>query len=651
MSVLSKINWKRVLRQSLATFLACNLFLAGCAGASQGKSDRAQKVSLPTAAPRLPQRAGAVTEVSPPETLQALNQVLDRYQPQVKILSPKPGAVIESDQVSVELQVKDLPIFKDAKLNLGSHVDVVLDNQSSRSVYDLSAPLVFKDLEPGTHTLRVFASRPWHESFKNEGAYAQVTFHLFTPSNQNNPSSNLPLLTYNAPSGSYGAEPILLDFYLSNAPLKLDTDLSSGKASPGQDWQIRCTINGQSFVLDRWQPLYLTGFHPGQNWVRLELIDAQGQAIDNLFNDTVQVIDYQPNGQDTLSKLVRGDLTLAKAKAMILPGFKAVEMPEPEIEPAPSESITPPVTPPSPSPTPSTPELESTPTPKPATRRVKRSVTPAATPTSTPAPSDASDISKPEESAPVSPPEVTPAPAATAESPTPPPETTASPAPEQRGWGRFFSRKAKPTPQNTPTPPAEAAESDATLPSQPENIPAAAPDVAPPVEAPDSSAVSTPAATAEPTITASPESEDVPAAMFKDRSESIATPSNNPVRGWAKFFSRKPAPSPAPTVELKTPETPTPDASPAPSPVADTFPTLTTVPTPAPEVAPTPPAPVSDSVSPDVAPAKSWTGFKRLVRRKPAAAPTPTPAESAATPDSSANSSLDADQIPATVSD
>jgi hypothetical protein len=50
-----------------------------------------------------------------------------------------------------------------------------------KAVYDLSEPLVFKDLSPGTHTLRVFASRPWHESFKNQGAFDQRTFHILPP--------------------------------------------------------------------------------------------------------------------------------------------------------------------------------------------------------------------------------------------------------------------------------------------------------------------------------------------------------------------------------------------------------------------------------------------------------------------------------------
>jgi hypothetical protein len=157
--------------------------------------------------------------------------------------------------------------------------------------------------------------RPWHESFKNDGAYAQTTFHVLTPTEDNRPNPALPLLTYSRPKGSYGAEPILLDFYLSNAPLHLVAQEDPTDAIA--DWRIRVTINNESFLLDHWQPVYLKGFEPGQNWIKLEFIDEAGNLVANSFNNTVRVMDYHPQGTDTLSRLVRGDLPLAIAKGMV----------------------------------------------------------------------------------------------------------------------------------------------------------------------------------------------------------------------------------------------------------------------------------------------------------------------------------------------
>ena len=135
-----------------------------------------------------------------------MRPALEVYQPQVTIVTPQKDEVLQDSQVTVRFQVKDLPIFKDPEFELGPHLQVILDNEPYRAVYDLNQPLVLSDLSPGTHTLRVFASRPWNESFKNEGAYAQTTFHIFTKTEDNNPDRSLPLLTYNHPQGEYGAE-------------------------------------------------------------------------------------------------------------------------------------------------------------------------------------------------------------------------------------------------------------------------------------------------------------------------------------------------------------------------------------------------------------------------------------------------------------
>ena len=287
------------------------------------------------------------SEVSPPAAIQELRASLEIYQPQVTIVTPQADEVLQDDKITVRLQVKDLPIFQDPKLNLGLHLNVIVDNEPYISIYDLNQPLVLPDLSPGTHTLRVFASRPWDESFKNEGAYAQTTFHIFTKTEDNNPDPALPLLTYNLPQGSYGAEPILLDFYLTNAPLHLVA--SSNPNNQIADWRIRCTINGESFVLDRWQTIYLKGFKPGKNWVKLEFLDDQGNVVKNVFNSTIRLITYEPKGKDTLSKIIRGELSAEQVRSIVDPNSTAKSTaPEPTsaptVEKTPETKVEEPVT-------------------------------------------------------------------------------------------------------------------------------------------------------------------------------------------------------------------------------------------------------------------------------------------------------------------
>jgi len=353
-------------RNWLGTFLALLLAwgLVAC-------SDRAVSE---TPAPEASVPPPTIVEASPPRMLVQLGRELEGYSPQVKILRPRSGETIEDTTVKVRLQVRDYPIFKDENLAMGPHLHLILDNEPYRAVYDTSEPVVLENLSPGTHTLRVFASRPWHESFKNYGAYDRVIFNVFTPTEGDAPEPELPLLTYSRPKGAYGAEPILLDFYLTNAPLHPVAQESDEDEI--LDWRIRCTIDGESFILDRWEPLYLKGFKPGTNWVKLEFLDELGNPIKNAFNTTARAIDYDRDGDDTLAKLVRGEIDLEVAKAIVIPGYSVPEPeaevtpeptpePEPEVTPEPEPEVAPEPTPePEPEPEPEVaPEAEVTPEP------------------------------------------------------------------------------------------------------------------------------------------------------------------------------------------------------------------------------------------------------------------------------------------------
>ncbi|MFQ3679842.1 MAG: hypothetical protein SNJ60_04980 [Pseudanabaenaceae cyanobacterium] len=302
--------WQRALPLGLA--IVCGLAFTACAN--------------PQAENRGARRTPTITEVSPPAEIQRLSRFLDRYQPQVQILAPTPDAVLTTDAVTVQLAIADLPIFRHPEFGLGPHIDVILDEREHQEVFDLSQPLVFSNLAPGTHTLRAFASRPWQESFKNKEAYAQVTFHVYEKTAEHAPLPNTPLLAYNGPEGEYGGEPILLDFYLRNLPLNVS--LLSEEAS---SWQVRVTVDGESFVLDRWQSPYLQGWQPGRHVVKLELLDENGRLLPGPFNSTARFVTYTPNGRDTLSRLVRGE-TLPGIEAIVNPDYAPLPTAEPAVE-------------------------------------------------------------------------------------------------------------------------------------------------------------------------------------------------------------------------------------------------------------------------------------------------------------------------------
>ena len=106
-----------------------------------------------------------------------------------------------------------------------------------------------------------------------------------TASQAGNVDPAKPLLTYSRPKGEYkgaDADPIMIDFWLLNAKLQAD----------GGDYRVRYSIDGASpKFLDKWEPIWLSGFASGKHSVKLELIDKDGNVVDNGgYNSTTREI-------------------------------------------------------------------------------------------------------------------------------------------------------------------------------------------------------------------------------------------------------------------------------------------------------------------------------------------------------------------------
>lgn len=326
-SKLTNHSKRNLWRLAIAFFLIFTL--TSCTNRSQVEVLELPEVPIITEPRQLASGAkGTLTEVAPPAVLLDLNELIADKKPNLHIASPQTDQVMEKTALNVDLRLKGLSIYRDASTGLGPYVQLSVDNQPAQAVYDLDEPITFEDLAPGTHTIRAIALKPWGESFKNPEAFDEVTFHVFAPTQENAPNKERPELIYNQPQGTYSAEPILLDFYLNNAPLRLLTE----EGDTTSNWKIRCTINGQSFFFEQWHPIYLRGFKPGENWIQLTLTDAEGKPLPNAFNSTVRIIDYDPSQQTMLSQLMRGELPLRDVGQIVNPNYIPPAVPEPVIE-------------------------------------------------------------------------------------------------------------------------------------------------------------------------------------------------------------------------------------------------------------------------------------------------------------------------------
>ena len=243
----------------------------------------------------------------------------DNAKPTLQIVEPRADATIDSSTVRVKLRLAgDLKGYKpmmDETTHTGNHIHVILDNQPYEAYYNLDQPFELRNVADGNHTLRVFPSRPWHESYKNEGAFQMVKFTVKngggdasqpTTTNSGQQMSNAnsnsnanaaakatpegkdmqssiagsvdtkkPLLTYSRPKGEYkgpDAEKIMIDFWLSGGKLTGD----------GGEYRIRYTVDGSDTkYIDKWGPIWLSGWTAGKHTVKVELVNQNGEVVDN----------------------------------------------------------------------------------------------------------------------------------------------------------------------------------------------------------------------------------------------------------------------------------------------------------------------------------------------------------------------------------
>ncbi len=221
-------------------------------------------------------------EVAPPGAVQQLREKLQRYQPNLRLVTPTDDSVINADTVELILDVKNWPICRDDQLGLGPHVVVQIDNQPPRQLHELEANRVsvrLNDLAPGSHRFSAWAAYPWGEAVKTPGANLQGRFHLWQRMEGTQPGSNAPWLVPVTNSADPALQPLLLDWLIWNAPLQ---NLRDGDGR----WRLRLSVDGDSFLVDHQEALWLKGNSSSRgNLVQMELLNGVGEPITPEFNN------------------------------------------------------------------------------------------------------------------------------------------------------------------------------------------------------------------------------------------------------------------------------------------------------------------------------------------------------------------------------
>lgn len=272
------------------------LALVGCGGAAEAPPEYPPNPDVMTAQPESSQLLAAVPDTSAnreaiaavmpaPQVVVGTNSPIEGATPTLRVTSPRNGARIARGAVNVRLTLTNWSLAPDP----GNHVHVIVDNEPYIAVRDVSrefdlAALVRDnlghDLQPGSHVVRVFPSRPTHESVKTEGAFATFTFVYGAPTEGFSFDAAAPLLTFSRPKGcNVQGTRILLDFYLTNVP-----------ALAADGYRVHYTIDGNNAGdITNWAPHYIENLMPGEHTIQLQLT-RNGEAVPGPFNDTTRTI-------------------------------------------------------------------------------------------------------------------------------------------------------------------------------------------------------------------------------------------------------------------------------------------------------------------------------------------------------------------------
>jgi hypothetical protein len=231
------------------------------------------------------------------EPLQATDPI------RVAITSPRENEVVSSGSVTFSFDVKNYNLAPG-----GNHLHLIVDGKPYQAVYDPASFTYPETLSEGVHTAVAFASRPWHETWKDAESIDVITFYVGKNTGERPIDYSKPLLLFSRPKGTQegpdvtkptNAARVLLDFYLWNVNLS------------AAGYKVQVGIDGELFYTDQWRPFWVTGLKNGNHTFTMRLLDQYGRPVFTPYapySRTIEVKDAPPtaDGKITVTPVVPG---------------------------------------------------------------------------------------------------------------------------------------------------------------------------------------------------------------------------------------------------------------------------------------------------------------------------------------------------------
>ena len=204
---------------------------------------------------------------------------------------------------------------EDPELGLGAHVVLQIDDGPPLRFGHADndrLQIMLPDLSPGSHRFTAYAALPWGEAVKSKGASLQWRLDLLQQLSGTQPDQDAPWLAVVSPSDLNSGDPLLIDWLIWNAPLQ---NLREGDGS----WRLRISVNGDSFLVDRQEALWLKAPGNGNGSVQMELLDGLGDPITPVFNNQLRATSTRPGGRPIWMQSRLNDEQMARLLGEAIP--------------------------------------------------------------------------------------------------------------------------------------------------------------------------------------------------------------------------------------------------------------------------------------------------------------------------------------------